>query len=208
MTTRPIRPRSSWTGAKSLSRVRASTSTTSSVRKKSRSSANRNPSRPYGRSAPWNGKPSRRKCGQVRRPIWSPYPSQATQRQGATTELEGPGTDSSNPSPSSGESATNYAIEVQAGASPWTAGPEVRIHLPPAVSLRTLGPSRVAANSRGTDPYARWWGRGGIARCPPIPILGHDRPSMFFIAAKGASIKLGMLRTSPTSSLATAAASS
>ena len=21
------------------------------------------------------------------------------------------------------------------------------------------------------DPYARWWGRGGIARCPPIPIL-------------------------------------
>ena len=28
------------------------------------------------------------------------------------------------------------------------------------------------SNRRGTDPYARWWGRGGIARCPPIPILG------------------------------------
>src|SRR6476620_1399979 len=24
-------------------------------------------------------------------------------------------------------------------------------------------------NRRGTDPYARWCGRGGIARCPPIP---------------------------------------
>ena len=28
------------------------------------------------------------------------------------------------------------------------------------------------ANRRGTDPYARWCGRGGIARCPPIPIDG------------------------------------
>ena len=27
-------------------------------------------------------------------------------------------------------------------------------------------------NRRGTDPYARWCGRGGIARCPPIPIDG------------------------------------
>jgi hypothetical protein len=25
-------------------------------------------------------------------------------------------------------------------------------------------------NRRGTDPYARWCGRGGVARCPPIPI--------------------------------------
>ena len=25
-------------------------------------------------------------------------------------------------------------------------------------------------NRRGTDPYARWCGRGGIARRPPIPI--------------------------------------
>src|SRR6516165_11049913 len=23
--------------------------------------------------------------------------------------------------------------------------------------------------------YARWWGRGGIARCPPIPIYGAQR---------------------------------
>ena len=29
-------------------------------------------------------------------------------------------------------------------------------------------------NRRGTDPYARWCGRGGTARCPPIPI---DRAS-------------------------------
>ena len=26
------------------------------------------------------------------------------------------------------------------------------------------------SNRRGTDPYARWWGRGGVARRPPIPI--------------------------------------
>ena len=29
-------------------------------------------------------------------------------------------------------------------------------------------------NRRGTDPYARWCGRGGIARCPPIPIDGSE----------------------------------
>jgi hypothetical protein len=29
-------------------------------------------------------------------------------------------------------------------------------------------------NRRGTDPYARWCGRGGIARCPPIPIDHSD----------------------------------
>ena len=27
-------------------------------------------------------------------------------------------------------------------------------------------------NRRGTDPYARWCGRGGVARRPPIPIDG------------------------------------
>lgn len=26
------------------------------------------------------------------------------------------------------------------------------------------------SNRRGTDPYARWYGRGGVARRPPIPI--------------------------------------
>ena len=31
-------------------------------------------------------------------------------------------------------------------------------------------PSLTRSNRRGTDPYARWWGRGGTARCPPIPI--------------------------------------
>jgi len=29
-------------------------------------------------------------------------------------------------------------------------------------------------NRRGTDPYARWCGRGGVARCPPIPIDGES----------------------------------
>src|SRR5277367_5760478 len=36
------------------------------------------------------------------------------------------------------------------------------------------------SNRRGTDPYARWCGRGGTARCPPIPISGWlDRESVF-----------------------------
>ena len=32
------------------------------------------------------------------------------------------------------------------------------------------------SNRRGTDPYARWCGRGGVVRHPPIPInhLGTD----------------------------------
>src|SRR5438874_5159194 len=38
-----------------------------------------------------------------------------------------------------------------------------------------LCPSLTQSNRRGTDPYARWWGRGGIARCPPIPIYGAIR---------------------------------
>src|SRR4029077_19550674 len=29
-----------------------------------------------------------------------------------------------------------------------------------------LCPGLTQSNRRGTDPYARWWGRGGIARCP------------------------------------------
>src|SRR6476659_8651390 len=39
-----------------------------------------------------------------------------------------------------------------------------------------LCPGLTQSNRRGTDPYARWWGRGGIARCPPIPIYGADLP--------------------------------
>src|SRR5438270_7545816 len=39
-----------------------------------------------------------------------------------------------------------------------------------------LCPSLTQSNRRGTDPYARWCGRGGTARCPPIPIFGASRP--------------------------------
>ena len=31
-------------------------------------------------------------------------------------------------------------------------------------------PSLTRSNRQVRDPYARWWGRGGTARCPPIPI--------------------------------------
>src|SRR6478609_8688167 len=37
-------------------------------------------------------------------------------------------------------------------------------------------PSLTRSNRRGTDPYARRWGRGGTARCPPIPIHAPFRP--------------------------------
>ena len=37
-------------------------------------------------------------------------------------------------------------------------------------------PSLTRSNRRGTDPYARWCGRGGAARHPPIPILGRFDP--------------------------------
>src|SRR6516164_1255854 len=33
-------------------------------------------------------------------------------------------------------------------------------------------PSLTPSNRRVRDPYARWCGRGGTARCPPIPIFG------------------------------------
>ena len=36
-------------------------------------------------------------------------------------------------------------------------------------------PSLTRSNRRGTDPYARWCGRGGAARHPPIPITGRYR---------------------------------
>src|SRR5271165_3413747 len=37
-------------------------------------------------------------------------------------------------------------------------------------------PSLTRSNRRGTDPYARWCGRGGAARRPPIPISGGIQP--------------------------------
>ena len=36
-------------------------------------------------------------------------------------------------------------------------------------------PSLTRSNRRGTDPYARWCGRGGVARRPPIPIVDVKR---------------------------------
>src|SRR5208283_2392593 len=36
-------------------------------------------------------------------------------------------------------------------------------------------PSLTRSNRRGTDPYARWCGRGGVVRRPPIPIIRRER---------------------------------
>ena len=38
-------------------------------------------------------------------------------------------------------------------------------------------PSLTQSNRRVRDPYARWCGRGGTVRCPPIPIFGATSPS-------------------------------
>jgi hypothetical protein len=38
-------------------------------------------------------------------------------------------------------------------------------------------PRLTRSNRRGTDPYARWCGRGGAARHPPIPINPHLYPT-------------------------------
>src|SRR5437870_3894462 len=51
--------------------------------------------------------------------------------------------------------------------------------LPLTRSAPTLCPSLTWSNRRGTDPYARWWGRGGTARCPPIPIPAPFLPFPF-----------------------------
>src|SRR5690348_14257910 len=48
--------------------------------------------------------------------------------------------------------------------------------LPPAVFLPWPRPPHDAATEPPcTDPYARWWGRGGAVRLPPIPIAAAPR---------------------------------
>ena len=42
-------------------------------------------------------------------------------------------------------------------------------------SYGSMHVSVICSNRRGTDPYARWCGRGGAARLPPIPIFDPDR---------------------------------
>ena len=37
-------------------------------------------------------------------------------------------------------------------------------------AARHTADRRTRSNRRGTDPYARWCGRGGAVRLPPIPI--------------------------------------
>src|SRR6516165_5368992 len=86
--------------------------------------------------------------------------------------------------------APAWRTEVQCSGRRWfTDGVLAHVRTPggptgPAQSLLRLTrssptprlrPSLTQSNRRGTDPYARWWGRGGIARCPPIPIYGAQR---------------------------------
>ena len=61
------------------------------VGRSSSSGTNRNRPKPYGRSAPWNGSPSRRKRAEPRRPLRRPYPSQPTVRQGRQRSSPWPG---------------------------------------------------------------------------------------------------------------------
>jgi hypothetical protein len=45
-----------------------------------------------------------------------------------------------------------------------------------------------------TDPYARWCGRGGAARLPPIPIIGTFRTSrdVRLESAFGGKVEVGL----------------
>src|SRR6516164_9324358 len=84
--------------------------------------------------------------------------------------------------------APAWRTEVQCSGRRWfTDGVLAHVRTPggptgPAQSLLRLTrssptprlrPSLTQSNRRGTDPYARWWGRGGIARCPPIPMCAQ-----------------------------------
>ena len=83
-------------------------SCTVSRRKPPSSAGNRNPPKPYGSPARWNGPPSRRNRAE---PL--PLPRRQ-ERHAAPTELTGDrGTDGSNPSPSSKESATNLTGKIE-----------------------------------------------------------------------------------------------
>src|SRR5215467_9206614 len=54
------------------------------------------------------------------------------------------------------------------------AQPLLRLARSPSTSCSC--PSLTYSNRRVRDPYARWCGRGGTARCPPIPIDDPKRP--------------------------------
>ena len=60
------------------------------------------------------------------------------------------------------------------GGATGPAQPQLRLARPP--STPGLCPSLTRRTAVVRDPYARWCGRGGTARCPPIPIIGASRP--------------------------------
>jgi len=67
------------------------------------------------------------------------------------------------------------------------AQPLLRVSRSP--SAPCLCPSLIRSNRRGTDPYARWCGRGGAARRPPIPINSeYDGPFLGPSSFPGSSL--------------------
>ena len=60
------------------------------------------------------------------------------------------------------------------GTEPFAAKPAPQSPALAPTSCRC--PSLTPSNRRVRDPYARWCGRGGTARCPPIPIFGATSP--------------------------------
>src|SRR6516162_1088755 len=85
-------------------------------------------------------------------------------------------------SPTGFSRRSGHPAVQQALRNPYFDGP------PPLCSC----PRSTRSNHRGTNPYARWCGRGGAARCPPIPINANEwsrvaRPSSIFPARASAS---------------------
>ncbi len=66
----------------------------------------------------------------------------------------------------------------------------------PRLHVSCLGLTQ--SNRRGTDPYARWWGRGGIARCPPIPIMCQE---LILLATRHRLYILRTVRVEPARSI-------
>ena len=84
-----------------------------------------------------------------------------------------------------GVSHFHAAVAAGSGSGFWRMARHVTVQqaLPNAyfdsIGLPRLGGTAnrlTRSNRRGTDPYARWCGRGGAARLPPIPIFGQVAP--------------------------------
>src|SRR6516164_3216861 len=180
MTTRSIRPPSSSTGSRSLSPARASSSTIAGSQRRPNSAANRNPPKPYGSPALWNGSPNRTNPNEPS-PLRRLLSLIETNELRPATKLifaggprlripfappvcpsqQGPADDVGQRRGLCRRSGPGSGLEKAEQRRPAGEGPMVRIHLPPAESPvrtqnRRLGSASASARNRAG---------GGTRRC-------------------------------------------